>query len=826
MRDCQKMNLRSKVSVSVCLLIVVSIFVYFAQIPAAHSWGSTGHRFIENKAERVFSDNSFFSNNHNTLYTWCTKPDEGWGNSDWHYLDGHSYDPLVYTGGALPWAVENIFENLVRNLQDNNWNNSAQLMGALCHFAGDSTQPLHSTYNYNPNGMHSAYESTALNAHLSEISIPDNYLPQKLDNVLGAALASLAKSFTYTAEGANPGDNNLTDFLDNGITWNDWIKSMTENRLRSAVQFTANIWYSAMIQAGLTIQAPTLTSPSNGSSTTDNTPTFTWTSVSGTSSYDFQLASDNNFTINARTVKGLATASYTPVNPLTNGGWYWHVRTGDNSTDVGLWSQIRSFTVSVSNQNAVVVISPSSQSGTNGATLTYTVTVTNTENTSDNFNLTAGDNASPSWGPTVSPTSLTIPAGENRTSTLNVTVPSSVIGGTIDNVTVTATGTGASGSGSCTAQATIARGVQVAITPPSQENDNGGTLKYDVLVKNLGNVQENFQLTRGDNTGWTLILDNNWLLIPNGDNRTTKLNVSIPSNAIGGTWDNIWVKATSKDNAAVFDNKSCLAHVRVVHGVEVSISPSENGAENGQTVTFTVTVKNTGINPDNYNLTVIDNAGWGLTLDNNRFENVLFGENRKTTLRVAIPDNATLGTHDNITLTATSQGDPSVKENTSCIASAGNVFTLDFVAGWNLVSFPLVSENDTPNNIFGGQTYNIWEWDAVNKKYVSPASTAPVELGVGYWIWVGYGQTVTTSGVPVDNYSIDLVTGWNLMSSPVTSPDTTPANLFAGQTYFIWKWDAIAKKYIPPITTAPVELGVGYWIWVGYGQSVTVPVSF
>ena len=108
----------------------------------------------------------------------------------------------------------------------------------------------------------------------------------------------------------------------------------------------------------------------------------------------------------------------------------------------------------------------------------------------------------------------------------------------------------------------------------------------------------------------------------------------------------------------------------IVRGVDVSISPSENHAENGQTVTFTVAVKNTGINTDNYDLTVIDNDNWGPTLDNNRLENILSGENRMTTLRVAIPDNAPSGTCDNITVTATSQGDPSVENGASCIARA------------------------------------------------------------------------------------------------------------------------------------------------------------
>jgi len=343
---------RSLTALTMGLMFLLVFLVHLIQVSTVHSWGSTGHQLIENKAERVFSDNSFFSSYHSTLYTWVLYPDQTapgggrkFGQPDWHYLDGYSYDPLVYTDGELPWAVENIFENLVGNLMDDNWNNSAQLMGAICHFTGDSTQPLHSTWNYNPGGNHGYYESTELNNHLGEISIPDNYVPQELDNVLAAALASLAKSFSYTREGANPGDNNLTDFLDNDNCWNDWIKSMTENRLRAAVQFTANIWYSAMIRAGLTIPAPVLLQPENNASVT-SAPTLTWTSVYGTSAYDLQLASDINFTTNVTTIKGLAENSRALENSLAEGTWYWHVRSGDNSTHVGLWSQTRQFNIS------------------------------------------------------------------------------------------------------------------------------------------------------------------------------------------------------------------------------------------------------------------------------------------------------------------------------------------------------------------------------------------------------------------------------------------------------------------------------------------------
>jgi len=149
--------------------------------------------------------------------------------------------------------------------------------------------------------------------------------------------------------------------------------------------------------------------------------------------------------------------------------------------------------------------------------------------------------------------------------------------------------------------------------------------------------------------------------------------------------------------------------------------------------------------------------------------------------------------------------------------------SIELSTGWNLVGFTVTNENNTPDNLFFGQTYYIWRWNAENKKYVSPLSTAPVELGVGYWIWGGYNQTVVTSGVPVDNYSINLKNGWNLVGFPVTSLNTTPYNILGNQTYYMWRWNAENKKYVSPSTIAPVELGVGYWIWVDHDQSVTVP---
>jgi len=323
------MNSMSKISISVFLFLTVIICIY-AQVPVAHSWGWGTHRFIASKAISFMPDdeNWFFSKYSSTIVEWTTRPDQGWGGSDWHWLDAVSYHPLVYTGGQLPWAVEKVFDNIVRNLEDENWQTAAELMGALSHYTEDGTQPLHSTYNYDPGGNHGTFEGST-DGHLGEISISENHAPHEIDNVFEASMATLEDSFAYTREGTKAGDNNLTDFLENNILWNDWIKSMVENRVNASIQFTANIWYTAMIRAGL---VATLTSHSpiyidgNAGFTTANGVT----SGSGTENDPYII---ENWDINASSADGIAIRNTTARFVIRN----CHVHNGMAASKDGIY---------------------------------------------------------------------------------------------------------------------------------------------------------------------------------------------------------------------------------------------------------------------------------------------------------------------------------------------------------------------------------------------------------------------------------------------------------------------------------------------------------
>ena len=103
-------------------------------------------------------------------------------------------------------------------------------------------------------------------------------------------------------------------------------------------------------------------------------------------------------------------------------------------------------------------------------------------------------------------------------------------------------------------------------------------------------------------------------------------------------------------------------------GVDVSISPPENSAENGRTVTFTATVTNTSDVTDTYTLENTDTAGWTKSLSKTSVGPLAPDASDTAILSVTIPADAESGDADTVTVTATSQENTAVKDNASCIA--------------------------------------------------------------------------------------------------------------------------------------------------------------
>jgi uncharacterized membrane protein len=299
-----------------------------------------------------------------------------------------------------------------------------------------------------------------------------------------------------------------------------------------------------------------------------------------------------------------------------------------------------------------------------GNRVTFTVTVKNEGDVQDTYFLSTADNAG--WGPTISPASLTVPAGENRTSTLTVTIPAGTAHCTRDNVRVIATGTkGTSAENSCIAHAVIGPGVEVTISPSSQDGPAGAALTYTVTVTNTGSVADNYVLTKGDVLGWPLSLSPETLSLAVGESGTATLTVTLGTSGA----DTITVTATSRTDNSVSDSKSCTARVVSVvgRGARVTINPVSRSGAPGETLHYSVIVKNEGTNADNFSLEASDTRGWGPTLSITSITLPAGSSRTGIRLSIKIPEDAANGDSTTITVTARGTG---YENSATCTAKA------------------------------------------------------------------------------------------------------------------------------------------------------------
>jgi hypothetical protein len=152
------------------------------------------------------------------------------------------------------------------------------------------------------------------------------------------------------------------------------------------------------------------------------------------------------------------------------------------------------------------------------------------------------------------------------------------------------------------------------------------------------------------------------------------------------------------------------------------------------------------------------------------------------------------------------------------------LFTLNLVAGWNLVGFPLVIDTTTPINMFGSNLKTMKYWTAPGGPYHDANFSAAVDPKLGYWVQLKANENVTLSGVYPANVTLQLVAGWNLVHFPLTSASTTPIGLFGSNLKTMKYWTAPGGPYHDANFSAPVAPGVGYWVQLKANENVTVPM--
>jgi hypothetical protein len=127
------------------------------------------------------------------------------------------------------------------------------------------------------------------------------------------------------------------------------------------------------------------------------------------------------------------------------------------------------------------------------------------------------------------------------------------------------------------------------------------------------------------------------------------------------------------------------------------------------------------------------------------------------------------------------------------------------LSGWNLVSLPVVPQNDSVTALFPAAVNSAFSYTTGG---YSGAST--MEPGPGYWIKYPSAASVNIPGSSLSSQSIPVSEGWNLVGSitapiGVSSVTSTPPGLITGNFFGYQGGYTVADSIVP---------GGGYWVKV------------
>jgi len=143
-----------------------------------------------------------------------------------------------------------------------------------------------------------------------------------------------------------------------------------------------------------------------------------------------------------------------------------------------------------------------------------------------------------------------------------------------------------------------------------------------------------------------------------------------------------------------------------------------------------------------------------------------------------------------------------------------NIIEVDYSQNWNLVGLPLEVENSNYQILFPESTEGtLYSYNG--EQYVLGEE---LQMGNGYWIHYENEGTTQLSGIPVNEMTLQLNAGWNLISGISSVVGLTgisdPGNIVVPGTIFEFTGSYDYATLLTP--------GHGYWIYASTDGDITI----
>ncbi len=136
------------------------------------------------------------------------------------------------------------------------------------------------------------------------------------------------------------------------------------------------------------------------------------------------------------------------------------------------------------------------------------------------------------------------------------------------------------------------------------------------------------------------------------------------------------------------------------------------------------------------------------------------------------------------------------------------IIELGLNAGWNLISIPLILDNNSVSSVFSGLSYSkLFYYNNTWKNATQIVNTK------GYWIKIGSAATLTAEGLPPESTPPALNAGWNLIGHPYLIEKNIP-ELYNNKIVYSYnnsQWYSYNSDRSSNSLTKLIP-GYGYWV--------------
>ncbi len=257
------------------VLLLLSLGLFSQNITPVVSWGYSAHETTVVKAADLLPEHwtDFLLAYQSELVVASLLPDDRTsGNpaeAPRHYDDSDvihddynvSSDSDDYDLGVISWAIENATRDLEEAIKANDLEMIIEACGVLSHYAADSTMPFHATVNYNGqltgnDGIHARVEISLINFYYDELYSDMTFEPLQEVDPYTETKSLIASGLALVPDFLAADDLALID-SDNSYdsvyyeSFYSLIGDEVKERLKLAIQHTANLWYTAIKRANL-----------------------------------------------------------------------------------------------------------------------------------------------------------------------------------------------------------------------------------------------------------------------------------------------------------------------------------------------------------------------------------------------------------------------------------------------------------------------------------------------------------------------------------------------------------------------------------------------